>query len=228
MRGTLVILASVLGAATAFAAVPSKTSVDRIDNAAKVVHELRATAAKGIPDSIWERARCVAVMPGVKKAALVVGGEYGHGVVSCRTASGWAAPVFMTFEKGSLGAQVGAESSDIVLLVMNERGVDHLLQDKVTLGSDVSVAAGPVGHNDPAGTGSAASAEILTYSHAKGLFAGIDFSGGVLRPDKDANSKFYGHAVSERAVLLGTEHVTPPDAASPLMSALNSKPAHRS
>lgn len=227
MRGTLVVLASALGAATAFAAVPSKTSVDRIDNAARVVHELRATATKGIPDSIWERARCVAVMPGVKKAALVVGGEYGHGVVSCRTASGWAAPVFMTLEKGSVGAQVGAESSDIVLLVMNERGVDHLLQDKVTLGTDVSVAAGPVGH-DAAVTGSAASAEMLTYSHAKGVFAGIDVSGGVLRPDKDANSKFYGRAVSERAVLLGTEHVTPPDAANPLMSALNSKPTHRS
>jgi SH3 domain-containing YSC84-like protein 1 len=99
---------------------------------------------------------------------------------------------------------------------------------KVTLGNDVSVAAGPVGHNDPAGAGSAVAAEMLTYSHTKGLFAGIDFSGGVLRPDNDANSRFYGHAVSERALLLGTGHVAAPDAATPLISALNGKPSHRS
>ena len=228
MRGTLVMLASVLAAATAVAAVPSKTTVDRIDNAAKVVHELRAAAEKGIPEHVWERARCVAVMPSVKKAAVVVGGEYGAGVVSCRTASGWTAPVFMTLEKGSLGAQIGAESSDLVLLVMNERGVDRLLQDKATLGTDVSVAAGPVGHGDTSGAEKALTAEMLTYSHARGLFAGIDVSGGVLRPDKDANSKFYGHPVSERAVLLGTEHVIAPDAASPLISALNETPSHRS
>src|SRR5262245_9134540 len=123
MRGTLVVLVSVLSVATAVAAVPSKTAVDRIDHAAKVVHELRATAAKGIPEKVWERARCVAVMPSVKKAAVVVGGEYGRGIVSCRSANGWTAPVFMTLEKGSLGAQIGGESSDLVLLVMNDRGV---------------------------------------------------------------------------------------------------------
>jgi len=228
MRGTLVVLASVLGVATAVAAVPSTTSIDRIDNAAKVVHELRATTERGIPEHVWERARCVAVLPGVKKAALVVGGEYGRGVVSCRTANGWTAPVFLTLEKGSIGAQIGGESADLVLLVMNERGVDRLLQDKATLGTDVSVAAGPVGHGGTAGTETSLTAEMLTYSHARGLFAGIDIAGGVLRPDKDANSKFYGHPVSERSVLLGTEHVVAPDAATPLMSALKSQTPHRS
>ena len=136
--------------------------------------------------------------------------------------------MFMTLEKGSLGAQVGAESTDLVLLVMNERGVDRLLQDKVTLGTDVSVAAGPGGHSESAAGEQVASAEMLTYAHSKGLFAGIDVSGGVLRPDRDANTRFYGRGLSERAVLLGTEHVVAPDAAMPLMSALNEKPSHRS
>lgn len=226
MRGTLVVLVSVLSVATAVAGVPSKTTVERIDHAAKVVHELRATADKGIPEHVWERARCVAVMPGVKKAAVVVGGEYGRGIVSCRNAGGWTAPVFLTLEKGSLGAQIGGESSDLVLLVMNERGVDRLLQDKATLGTDMSVAAGPVGHGDPAGADKTQAAEMLTYSHARGLFAGIDISGGVLRPDKDANSKFYGHQVSERSVLLGTQHVITPDAATPFMSALKNPTPH--
>jgi lipid-binding SYLF domain-containing protein len=104
-----------------------------------VIRELRAAPDSGIPESIWDRARCVAVMPGVKKAAFVVGGEYGKGVVSCRTSGGWSSPVFLTLEKGSFGAQIGAESTDVVLLVMNERGIERLLQDKVTLGADASL-----------------------------------------------------------------------------------------
>ena len=165
-------------------------------------------------------------MPGVKKAAFVLGGEFGKGVVSCRTTHGWSAPVFLTLEKGSFGAQIGAESTDVVLLVMNERGVERLLQDKVTLGADASLAAGPVGRSGTAATDAQLTAEMLSYSRARGLFAGIDLSGGVLRPDNDASRDFYGHAVADREILLGKAAERIPAAANPFIAALNG--AHRS
>lgn len=164
-------------------------------------------------------------MPGVKKAALVIGGEYGKGVVSCRTSGGWSAPVFLNLEKGSFGAQIGAESTDVVLLVMNERGIERLLQDKVTLGADASLAAGPVGRSGAAATDAQLTAEMLSYSRSRGLFAGIDLSGGVLRPDKSADNGFYGHAISYRDVLLGKERIAAPPVTRSLMSALNAGPS---
>jgi lipid-binding SYLF domain-containing protein len=221
MRGGLIVTMVLAAAASAIAAAPSKTDVKRVADAATVIRELRSAPDSGIPDSIWSRARCVAVMPGVKKAAFLVGGEFGKGIVSCRTAQGWSAPVFLTLEKGSFGAQIGAESTDVVLLVMNERGMERLLQDKVTLGADASLAAGPVGRSGTAATDVQLTAEMLSYSRARGLFAGIDLSGGVLRPDTNAGRGFYGHAVANRDILLGTAKERIPAAANPFMAALS-------
>ena len=221
MRNALVITFLLAGASAAVAA-PSKGETRRIADAATVVRELHGAPDKGIPEGIWNRARCVAVMPSVKKAALVFGGEYGKGVVSCRTSRGWSDPVFLTLEKGSFGAQIGAESTDVVLLVMNESGIDRLLQDKVILGTDASLAAGPVGRSGTAETDAQLTAQMLSYSRARGLFAGIDLSGGVLRPDKDATGNFYGHPVTSRDVLLSTGRGSGNSAARPLISALAS------
>src|SRR5262245_40972352 len=155
----------------------------------------------------------------MKKAAFVVGGEYGSGVMSCRT-NDWTAPVFMQLAKGSWGLQIGAQQVDLVLLVMNQRGVDKLLEDKVSLGADASVAAGPVGRAASAATNAQMSAEMLAYSRAQGVFAGIDLSGGVLRPDKEADARAYGTEVSARDVVTAAKRVTAPEAATPFLRAL--------
>jgi SH3 domain-containing YSC84-like protein 1 len=227
MRGGLIVVTLLLASASAAAAAPSDSEAKRIADAASVIRELRSAPDKGIPEHIWDRARCVAVMPGVKKAALVFGGEYGKGVVSCRTGSGWSAPLFLTLEKGSFGAQIGAQSTDVVLLVMNDRGLDRLLQDKTTLGADVSLAAGPVGRSGAAATDAQLSAEMLSYSRARGLFAGIDLSGGVIRPDHKASTGFYGHEVPDAAVVSGKDRLVPPSTArhacSEFESALNAR-----
>ena len=174
----------------------------RLRNAVTVLNDLRDTPDKGIPEDLWNKADCVAVIPSVKKAAFVFGGEYGKGVMSCRNGKGWSAPIFLELEKGSWGFQIGAQQIDLVLLVMNRSGVEKMLQDKVSLGADASVAAGPVGRAAAASTNAQMSAQILSYSRAQGLFAGIDLSGGVLKPDNDANREVYKDA-NPRDVLLG-------------------------
>jgi lipid-binding SYLF domain-containing protein len=189
----IVTISAVLAASSAWADI-STGERNRLNAAMNVITEFRGTPDRGIPQQLWQKAQCVMVLPSVKKAAFVIGGSYGKGVMSCRTANGWSAPVFMEMAKGSWGLQIGAEEADLVLLVMNKRGVDKMLQDKATLGADASVAAGPVGRAGEASTDLQAKAEILSYSKANGLFAGIDLSGGVLRPDKDANQDVYGTA----------------------------------
>src|SRR5437660_3793 len=184
------------------------TEAARLADAARIVQEMRGE----IPQQYWDRARCVAVMPEVKKAAFMFGGEYGKGVMSCRSGDGWSAPVFLQLAKGSWGFQAGAEQVDLVLLVMNDSGVQKLLQNKVTLGADASVAAGPIGRQGSVGTDAALTAEILAYSRAKGLFAGINISGGVLRPDEDANRDVYGSGASPRTILASREIAAPPEA----------------
>src|SRR6202140_2766288 len=190
-----------LTAASAFAAL-SKDEVKRLNESATVLTELRNSPDKAIPDDLWNKARCVLDIPSLKKAAFIVGGEYGSGVMSCRT-TGRGAPVFMQLAKGSWGLQIGAESVDLVLLVMNQRGVDKLLQDKVSLGADASVAAGPVGRAGNAATDAQMNAEMLSYSRSQGLFAGIDLSGGVLQPDKEALAHAYGPDVRPQDVVAG-------------------------
>jgi lipid-binding SYLF domain-containing protein len=207
----------VLAAASAFAG-PSKDEVKRLRESATVLSELRNSPDKAIPEDLWNKARCVLVIPSLKKAAFIVGGEYGSGVMSCRTTH-WSAPVFMQLAKGSWGLQIGAEEIDLVLLVMNQRGVDKLLQDKVSLGADASVAAGPVGRSAAAATDGQMNAEMLAYSRSQGLFAGIDISGGVLRPDKEADARAYGPNLTAREIVLGA-HVAMPAPARAFIAAL--------
>jgi lipid-binding SYLF domain-containing protein len=212
-----------LMASPAFAAL-TKDEVKRLDESAAVIRELRNAPDKGVPDELWHKASCVVVIPSLKKAAFVVGGEYGSGVMSCRSAGGsgnhWSAPIFMHLAKGSVGLQIGAEDVDVVLLVMNARGVDKLLQDKVELGADASVAAGPVGRSGAAATDAQLNAELLSYSRSHGLFAGIDLSGGVLRPNTEADVRAYGPGITSRSIVEGTSRVTVPPAARAFESAL--------
>ena len=174
----------------------------RLSEAASVVTDLRSTD-NGIPEDMWAKAECVVVIPGMKKAAFIFGGEYGRGVMSCRNGDGWSAPAFMQLAKGSWGFQAGAEEIDLVLLVMNRRGAEKLLSNNVSLGVDASIAAGPVGRAASASTDAKLTAEILAYSRAHGVFAGINLSGGSLKPDKDANTDAYGAASVNDVVLSG-------------------------
>jgi lipid-binding SYLF domain-containing protein len=213
-----------LVAGSAQAAV-STGETNRLNQASAVLAEMRATPEKGIPDDLWNNAACVIVIPSVKKAAFIFGGEYGKGVASCRTGNGWSAPAFMQLQKGSWGAQIGAQEIDLVLLVMNKSGMEKLLGDKVTLGAGASVAAGPVGRAANASTDAKLTAEILSYSRTRGAFAGIDLSGGVLGPDKDSNTDVYGASATPQQILVQGTVTSPAEAAPFLASLRQSAPA---
>jgi len=219
MKAGLLGLAALLAATTAVSAEVTKGQRDRLTEAAVVLDEIRSASDKSIPEELWEKASCVAVIPSVKKGAFIVGGEYGKGVVSCREGKNWSAPSFVQLEKGSIGFQLGGETIDLVLLVMNEHGMKRLLEDKVTLGGEASVAGGPVGRDVRAMTDAQLKAEMLSYSRAQGLFAGVNLSGGVLAPDKDDNRDLYGREVSPKDILVG-KNVTTPAAAQRFMAAL--------
>ncbi|SRR6266550_3902967 len=203
----------------------AESDARRLAEAATVLKEIHAAPDKDIPRELWERAECVAVIPSVKKAAFIVGGEYGKGVLSCRNGAGWSAPLFLELQKGSVGFQIGGESVDLVLLFMNDQGVSRLLSNKVALGAETSIAAGPVGRDARAMTDGQLKSEILSYSRAQGLFAGIDLTGGVLKPDPNETRDFYGRAYTPREVLKDGK-VHPPAAAEEFLSALrNTIPA---
>jgi lipid-binding SYLF domain-containing protein len=220
MTAAIVTMSLLLFAAAAFAAV-SKDGVKRLNEATAVLNEIRSAPDNGIPEQIWDKAECVVVIPSLKKAAFIIGGEFGAGVMSCRHAKAWSAPVFMQLAKGSAGFQIGAQAIDLVLVVMNKGGVEKLIGNKVTLGADASVAAGPVGRAANAATDAQMSAEMLAYSRAKGLFAGIDISGGTLKPDTDENARAYGSNVSVRDIALGTASVDVPVQAKAFTNALS-------
>jgi lipid-binding SYLF domain-containing protein len=222
MRVLPVILTVTLFTTTITADV-STSQRKRIEEAAAVLKEIHAAPDKDIPQELWTKASCVIVVPGLKKAAFVLGGEYGKGLMSCRRNGGWSAPIFMQVGKGSWGFQIGAQSIDLVLLVMNERGTQKMLRNKVTLGAEASVAAGPVGRDARAATDAQMKAEILSYSRAKGLFAGINISGGVVKSVEEDNEDLYGPGVAPRAVVLGTG-ITAPASTEPFMAALNRAP----
>src|SRR5512132_4104370 len=188
----LALLSSSLIASTAFAAL-STGEQKRLTDSAAVVSAIR-NADNGIPEDLWQKAACVIVIPDMKKAAFIIGGEYGKGVMSCRTADGWTSPVFMELEKGSWGFQAGAQEIDLVLLVTDRDAAAKMLNNKVSLGADASVAAGPVGRAASAST-TGTLATVLSYSRSKGLFAGINLSGGALKADKDSNTDAYGSQV---------------------------------
>lgn len=187
---------------TSLVAALSTSETKRIEEAATVLKALHAAPDQDVPLDLWEKAACVMVVPGLKKAAFIVGGEYGKGLMSCRRAGGWSPPVFMRVGKGSWGLQFGAQSIDLVLLVMNSQGAEKLLHNKVTLGAEASIAAGPVGRDARAATDVQLKSEILSYSRTQGIFAGINLSGGVIRDDKDDNADLYGKGIPARDILL--------------------------
>lgn len=205
-------------AVAASAAELSTREAKRIQEATEVLDQIHATPDKDVPQELWEKAQCVIVIPSLKKAAFVVGGEYGKGLMSCRRNGQWTAPVFMELEKGSWGLQIGAQSIDLVLLVNSEQGMRKLLNNKVTLGAEASVAAGPVGRDARAATDAQLKAEILSYSRTQGLFAGINLSGGVLKPDTDDNRDLYGKPVNPADVVAGD--MAPPANTEPFIHAL--------
>jgi lipid-binding SYLF domain-containing protein len=201
-KAMIVGVAALLVSSTSFAS-STNSDAKRLNESTTVLSEIRNAPDNGIPASVWNRAQCVVVIPDMTKVGFIFGGEFGSGVMSCRRGNSWGAPVFMKLSKGSAGFQAGIKSTDLVLLVMNGQGVDKLLRNKVTLGADASVAAGPVGRTASAGTDASMTAEMLSYSRSKGLFAGVDLSGGSLSPDEDANARMYGMNVSARNIALG-------------------------
>jgi lipid-binding SYLF domain-containing protein len=223
MRAWITVLVVVIAGHSASAGIAGALSAKeskRIQEAADVLKEIHAVPDKDIPADLWSKAECVLVVPGLKKAAFVVGGEYGNGLMSCRQSGRWSAPVFMQVGKGSWGLQIGAQSIDLVLLVMNPGGMQKLLKNKVSLGAEASVAAGPVGRDARAATDAAMKAEILAYSRTQGLFAGINLSGGVIRPDDQDNLDLYGKEISATDVVTKTT-ITPPSVTEPFMASLN-------
>jgi len=176
----------------------------RIDSATATLRELAATPDKGIPDEVYKNAKCVAVVPRMLKGAFIFGGKHGRGLATCRVPDGgWSAPAFFTISGGSWGLQVGAESIDLVMMIMNDEGARHLLQNKFQVGADASGAAGPVGRNASAGVDWKLDTQILTYSRSKGLFAGIDLEGSWIERDSDSVKALYGTDVSTNDLLTG-------------------------
>lgn len=193
----------------------------RLEAAAETFKEVMDTPDKTIPQDLLNKAQCVIIIPGLKKAAFLVGAKYGRGFVSCRKKDGvgWSAPGSVRVEGGSFGLQLGGEETDVFMLVMNQRGMSRLLSTKFTLGGDASVAAGPVGRSTQAETDAAMTAEILTWSRSRGLFAGISLSGSTLREDSEWNHDLYGRDIPNREIL--TTNVPPPQSAMALINNLN-------
>lgn len=176
---------------------------DRLVDSAKVLDELMGAPDAGIPAKVLSGARCVMVVPSMLKGGFIVGGRHGRGVVTCRNGASWTAPAFVSLDGGSWGAQIGAESVDLVLLFMNDQGVQSLLKDNFKLGGEASVAAGPVGRDAQAATDIKLNSQILSYSRTKGLFAGLELGGTDVRPDDDSTKGFYGRNLSFRTLLSG-------------------------
>jgi SH3 domain-containing YSC84-like protein 1 len=217
-----------LFSASAWAADPEKDA-DRLENSGTVLKEI-LDVPDDIPQDLLDKADCVVVFPSVLKAAFIVGGSYGRGAMSCRRGEdfrgSWGAPTMMALEGGSFGFQIGGEATDFVLLVMNERGASGILTSKVKLGADASVAAGPVGRTTSAETDATLRADILSYSRARGAFAGVALEGSTIRPDNGANRQIYGQELPARQIVL-SGHVAIPPAAKSLTSTLDSRTPKR-
>jgi lipid-binding SYLF domain-containing protein len=190
----------------------------RVQAAADVLNEIMAAPDKGIPQEIMDSAKCVAIVPSLKKGGFVFGAEYGKGVASCHNAEGWSAPAPFTVAGGSWGLQIGGEAVDLIMVVMNDKGMQSLLSSKFKLGADASAAAGPVGRHVEGETDWKLKAEVLTYSRARGIFAGLTLNGAVIEQDKDATRAFYGNDASFSAILNGT--VPAPSGSEPFLAAM--------
>jgi lipid-binding SYLF domain-containing protein len=191
---------------------------ERLADAAEVVRDLLRIPEKGIPADLFNKADCVIVVPSLKKAAFGVGGEFGRGFAACRAGGGWSAPAGIRVEGGSFGFQIGGAATDVVLLVMNRKGMEKLLSSRFTLGGDASAAAGPIGRSTEAKTDALMTAEILGYSRSRGIYAGVSLEGSTLREDADANDAMYGRKIANREILSGS--VKAPESAARFLAAL--------
>jgi SH3 domain-containing YSC84-like protein 1 len=200
----LILFAIVFSITTMSFAGSRKDSTERLTNAGVVLNEIMSTPDKGIPQEVFDNAKCILVVPNMVKAAFVFGGKHGRGVATCRTATGWSAPAFVSVGGGSWGLQIGAQSIDLVMTVMNDQGMQHMLSNKFQVGGDAAAVAGPVGRHASAGTDWKADSEILTYSRAKGLFAGISLTGAVVQQDDDSTRSIYHKLIGQRKILDGS------------------------
>lgn len=214
-------LIALVGLSAALLHAADADAPKRLQVAAETFKEVMDTPDKTIPQELLNKAQCVIVVPGLKKGAFLVGAKYGKGFVSCRKRGGlgWTAPGSVRVEGGSVGFQIGGQETDVFMLVMNQRGMNRLLSTKFTLGGDASVAAGPVGRSTQAETDAAMTAEILTWSRSRGLFAGVSLNGATLREDADWNKELYGRDISNKQIL--TDNVPPPASATTFIDELN-------
>jgi len=200
----LMTFVAILGMSSmAWAASDREATVDRLDHAGAVLHEIMAAPDKGIPEEVLEHAKCVAVVPHMLKGGFVFGAENGRGVATCRTANGWSAPAFFAITGGSWGLQIGVEGVDLVMIIQNDRGMEHLISSDFQLGGDASAAAGPVGRHASADTDWKLETEVLTYSRARGAFAGLTLTVAAIRRDNDSTEAIYGHDITTRRILRG-------------------------
>jgi lipid-binding SYLF domain-containing protein len=215
----LVLLAVIVSICSFSFAADEDTKVsDRVEAAAQVLNDIQGAPDKGIPQEVLGSAECVAVVPSMLKGGFIVGAKYGRGLASCRTPKGWSAPAFFVVTGGSFGFQIGGQAVDLVMLIMNKNGMRHLLSSQFALGADASVAAGPVGRHAEGNTDWKMRAEELTYSRARGLFAGVSLNGAVIKQDKDSTRDFYGRMVPFKTSLTG--EIEPPAGANAFLTSL--------
>ena len=220
----LITLAAVLSLTSlGWAGTDREATINRLDHAGAVLHEIMSAPDKGIPEEVLEHAKCVAVVPHLLKGGFVFGAENGRGVATCRTENGWSAPAFFSITGGSWGLQIGIEGIDLVMIIQDEKGMQQLIGSKFELGADASAAAGPVGRHASAGTDWKLNTEILTYSRARGAFAGITLKGASIRRDDDSTEAIYGRKVSTRRILSG--QVAVPAAAQAFLDAVRNAKA---
>ncbi len=218
MKKTIAFAAFLILTSAVWAESAREATDDRMDHAGEVLRQIMSAPDKGIPEEVLEHAKCVAVVPHMVKGGFVFGAEGGRGVATCRTENGWSAPAFFAITGGSWGLQIGIEGVDLVMIIQNDRGMRRLLASKFELGGDASVAAGPVGRHTSADTDWRLNTEILTYSRARGVFAGLSLTGAAIRRDADSTEAVYGYEVSTRRILLG--EIPAPQMALPFLNAV--------
>ncbi len=224
-KNVLIVSMAGLGLVLPALASDRDDDIGRIQKATQVFHEIMTTPDKGIPRDLLEKAKCVAIIPGEEKLAFIFGGNYGRGLATCRTGSGWSAPMFVAVGGGSVGFQIGGSFTDVVMLFMNDHALQSLMGDKFKIGADATVAAGPVGRQATAGTDVRLNAEILSYSRSKGIFAGVSVNGAVVQADHSGDKAMYGRDVTHEEILHGK--IAVPESARRLVADLGRYPAQR-
>jgi lipid-binding SYLF domain-containing protein len=227
MRLRIAVLAALIATTISFAKDKKEKTGQRLDEAVVTISEIMGTPDKGIPQDLLDRAECMVIVPGLKKGAFILGGKYGKGFVSCRKpgGQGWTGPAAIRVEGGSVGLQIGGSETDVVMLIMNQRGMQKLMSSKFTLGGEGDVAAGPVGRNATAQTDAFMRAEILSWSRSRGVFAGVSLTGATLREDTEDNQQLYGKPYQNKQILSGS--VPAPEPAAKLISLLDKYSARK-